>query len=178
MSRLVVVLLILYALFFTPLAVVILSIHKFRGSGKAGKIFWGSVCGLSSVPVAAVSVVFVWFVAANFPFTSGVIAHGFSPAGDEACVVETFTGAEYRVSLYARRTAQPWTWHYLEHEGDRWRNCRMEFAGDQLRVYAGGILRKTFSVADATSPPGESRYQLPAAFTPEQISARHNTESP
>lgn len=174
----VVFLLILSSIIFPPLALVIVSIHQFRQSGKGGKIFWGSVGSLSSVPVAAISAVFVWFLAVNFPFTSGVIAHGFSPGGDETCVVQTFTGAEYRVSLYARRTGQPWIWHYLEHEGDRWRNCRMEFAGDQLRVYADGTLRKTFSLADATSPPEESRHQLPAAFTPEQIAATHNAESP
>lgn len=159
-----------------PLAFLAVSIDQFRKSGTTGRIVWGSVAGLSSIPVLALSALLIGLIAANFPFTSGVIAHSFNPNGDEACIVQTFTGAEYRVSLYARHAGQAWIWNYLAHEDDRWCDCRMEFSGDELRIYTGSTLRKAISVAEATAPK-QLEYQMPADYSPDQILARQNAQS-
>jgi hypothetical protein len=161
-----------------PVALLILAIKRLRQPSQLSRkstIWWSSVGFVSLLPLLGISLLLVWFAIDNFPFTSGVIAHASSPAGEEACVVQTFKGAEpYQVSLYARRTGQSWMWHYLAHQDDRWRSCHLEFVGDQLRVYTGSTLRKSFSVPDATTRPDAAHEELPASYTPEQISAQHN----
>jgi hypothetical protein len=160
-----------------PLALLGVAIWRLRSHSlsRPKKALWVGVSCVASVPLAVIAFLLVWFAVDNFPFTSGVIAHTSSPTGEEACVVQTFKGAEpYQVSLYARRPGQAWMWHYLAHQDDRWRSCHVEFVGDQLRVYTGSTLRKTFLVADATTRPDSAPEELPASYTPEQISAQHN----
>lgn len=115
------------------------------------------------------------FVIPQFPFTSGVIAHAFSPTGEEVCVVQTYKGiAEpYQVSLFARRPGQKWVWSYLAHQDSRWSFCRIEFAGDALCVYRGFQLNRTFSLARTTDL-SAALGPLPAEYSPEQILAYHN----
>ena len=157
------------------LTVAIMRLRQRRRLSRASAIWWSSVGFVALLPLLGISFLLLWFTVANFPFTSGVIAHASSPVGEEACVVQTFKGAEpYQVSLYARRPGQPWRWHYLAHEDNRWWNCRIEFADGQLRVYTGSTLRKSFSVAEATSKADSAHEELPTSFTPEQILAQHN----
>jgi len=160
-----------------PLAVLGLAIWHLKSHtlSRPKKALWVGVSCVASVPLAGIAFLLVWFAVDNFPFTSGVIAHASSPGGEEACVVQTFKGAEpYQVSLYARRPGEAWMWHYLAHQDDRWRSCRIEFADNQLRVYTGSTLRKSFSVTEATGAPDSAHEELPASYTPEQILAQHN----
>jgi amino acid transporter len=161
-----------------PLAVSVLAIPRLRASSatsRTKKMLWGGSLGISLLPILGVGFLILWYVVANFPFTSGIVARASAPSGEEACVVQTFKGTEpYQVSLYARRPGQPWAWHYLAHQDNRWGSCRLEFTGDELRVYADSKLRKTFSLAEATAIPKDPRDQLPANYTPEQILAQHN----
>jgi hypothetical protein len=126
-----------------------------------------------ALPVAYIA----YFFVPQFPFTSGVIAHAFAPTGEEICVVQTYKGVEpYQISLYARRPGQPWAWSYLAHQDDRWRGCRIEIAGDILRVYRGSTLNRTFSLARATDATAEAAYAvLPSEYSTQQILAHHNT---
>src|SRR5256885_8172082 len=160
---------------FVLFAVGIREMRKALKAPPIKKIFqFGLALGLAA-PFLLIALLLVWFTVDNFPFTSGIIAHEFAPSGEEICIVQTFKDVEpYQVSLYARRPGQPWVWNYLAHQDDRWRNCHVEFDGDALRVYTGSVLRKTFSLADATKLPDNSEYQLPAEFAPQQILARHN----
>jgi hypothetical protein len=149
-------------IYVVPLALLGVAIWCLRAPtlSRAKKAVWVGVTCVASVPLAALTLLMVWFAAENFPFTSGVIAHASSAHGEEACVVQTFKGAEpYQVSLYARRAGQPWVWHYLAHQDGRWRSCRIDFSEGQLRVYTGSTLRKSFSVSDAITVTGNS--QLP-----------------
>src|SRR3954451_8549132 len=87
-----------------------------------------------------------WFVAtfaiSNFPFSSSIVAQTATLSGYDICVVQTFKDLEpYQVSYYARRAGGPWVWHYLAHQDDRWRSCRVEVSGDTLRIYRGSTLR-------------------------------------
>lgn len=145
-----------------------------RGSGLE-KTLWTGLAVVLLAPLVFVLSLLAWFAAANFPFTSGVIVEASAPTGEQACVVQTFKGAEpYQVSIYVRRANGPWTWHYLAHQDTRWRRCRIEFEGDALRVYTGARLRKTFSLAEAALRPWDAGYDLPASYTPRQIAAHHN----
>jgi hypothetical protein len=159
-----------------PVLVVALSLIGFHRSGKTGKIIWGIVGGISSLPILAVLYGLGWLVILNAPFTSGVIAYASTPAGDEACVVQSSAIIEYHVSLYARHRGEAWNWNYLGYDDDRWRKCRVEFAGDQLRVYRAGALQKSLLITEAMATKG-SDFQMPAEYTPEQICARHNAKS-
>jgi hypothetical protein len=175
--------------FFSPLLVLlcftILAIFAFvfavsrlrdrRKLSRAKIVAWASLAIASLLPVLAVGSVFGMFTVANFPFTSGVIAHGSSPSGNEACVVQTFKGTEpYQVSLYARQSGQPWRWHYLAHQDNRWSNCRIEFGDAVLRVFTGSTLRKTFPIPAAVTGSDSDDHGFPASYTPEQILAEHN----
>jgi hypothetical protein len=161
-----------------PLALLTVAIMRLRERSRLSRarvVWWRSIGFLALLPLLGISFLVLWFAIANFPFTSGVIAHASSPAGEEACVVQTFKGAEpYQVSLYVRSPGQPWMWHYLAHQDNRWSGCHIEFAGPQLRVYTDSSLRKSFSIAEATSRPDSSHEELPTSFTPEQILAQHN----
>lgn len=161
-----------------PLALLIVAILRLRQRSRlsrAGIVAWSSIGFVSLLPLLGINYLVVWFAITNFPFTSGVIAHASSPNGEEACIVQTFKGAEpYQVSLYARRSAQPWVWHYLAHQDSRWRHCRLEFADGQLHIYTGATLRKTFPLVEAMTIADDPRDQLPATYTPEQILAQHN----
>jgi len=150
-----------------------------RGTSRARKTFRFVLASILAIPFLLIAILVTWFAIDNFPFTSGIVAVSFSPNGDEICIVQTFKDAEpYQVSLYARRTGQPWVWNYLAHQDDRWRNGHTEFDGDSLRIYTGSALRKTFSLAAATKVPAhfasDADYQLPANFTPQQVLAWHN----
>jgi hypothetical protein len=171
----------LFVLFcFTALAmfVFVVAVSRLRNRQKLsrGKIVgWAGVALVSLLPLLAIGSVFAWYAAANFPFTSGVIAHASSPTGTEGCVVQTFKGAEpYQVSLYARQSGQPWRWHYLAHQDNRWTDCRIEFRDAELRVYTGSILRKTFPIPAAVTVSDSDDHGFPASYTPEQILAQHN----
>jgi hypothetical protein len=161
-----------------PLVLSVVAIPRLiagNATSRTKKILWGSLFGISLLPILGIGCLILCYVVANFPFTSGVIAHGSAPGGEEACVVQTFKGTEpYQVSLYVRRPGEPWVWHYLAHQDNRWWNCRLEFARDELRVYTGFTLRKTFSLAEATVLPKDPQYQLPANYTPQQILAKHD----
>src|SRR3954468_21392270 len=106
-----------------PLVMSVLAIPRLRASGatsRARKILWGSSLGISLLPILGVGFLILWYVVANFPFTSGIVARASAPSGEAACVVQTFKGTEpYQVSLYARRPGQPWVWHYLAHQDNR-----------------------------------------------------------
>jgi len=157
------------------LALAIIRLRDRSRLSRTRLTLWGGIGLISAMPVLVIAFFVLCYVALNFPFTSGVIAQASSPAGEQACVVQTFKGAEpYQVSLYVHRRGQPWLWHYLAHQDDRWRDCRIEFAADQIRVYTGSTLRKTFSVAEVTSSSGSAHEELPATYTPEQILAQHN----
>jgi hypothetical protein len=158
-----------------PVLLVALSVVRVQHGQKTGKIIWSVVGGISCLPILYVLFMLGWLVAANAPFTSGVVAYSSTPDGDEACVVQSSSLYEYQVSLFARHRGKPWHRNYLGHEEDRWRNCRVEFAGDALRVFRAGTLQKTFSIAEATE---ESSFNLPANYTPTQICAAHNGETP
>ncbi len=148
-----------------------------RGVAPPRKVLALALCGVALVPLVFIVHLLGSFAVANFPFTSGVVAHASSPDGVEACVVQTFKGAEpYQVSLYARRDTQAWVWHYLAHQDRRWRTCRIEFADGQLRVYRDSALRRSWSVSDATDMSDSTEYQLPAEFTPPQLAAKHNAQ--
>ena len=144
------------------------------------KLLLRGVFGVSLLPFIYLSLFVVSAVADNAPFTSGVIASGVAPTGQQVCVIQTFKGWEpYQVSLYARTPNQPWIWHYLAHQDDRWRSCRVEFTGLELEIYTESKLRKKFALADITTLPKERQeYRwdslLPADYTPEKILARHN----
>ena len=138
---------------------------------------WSVVCAVSFLPVFFFFLIIFWFVAANFPFTSGIVTRFPAPTGEAACIVQTFKDVEpYQVSLYVRAPGGPWIWHYLAHQDSRWRDCRIEFKESELRVYEGATLRKTLSLAEATALPQDPNDQLPANFTPEQILQRHNAK--
>lgn len=139
------------------------------------KTLWTGLAVVLLAPLVFILSLLGWFAAANFPFTSGVIAEASAPTGVQACVVQTFKGAEpYQVSIYIRGAGGPWTWHYLAHQDTRWRSCRIEFEGDALRVYTGATLRKTFSLAEVTLRSRSVEHDFPASYTPPQIAARHN----
>jgi len=132
------------------------------------------VLSLAAIPVLFFLCIFGAFAFSNFPFTSNVVAQASTPGGDGICVVQTFKGAEpYQVSYYARRAGGPWVWHYLAHEDDRWRSCKIEVSGDTLRIYCGTNLRETASIAAATAPPLDLQKQLPRDFSATQILAYH-----
>lgn len=170
--------LILVLVVVTPLALFLVSMWKLRTSKEASPLkrrLWSIVCGISILPILGIITLISLFVAANFPFTSGIIADVSAPTGEEVCVVQTFKGAEpYQVSLYARAPRSPWVWHYLAHQDDRWRNCHVEFVGTELRVYNGDELRKALPLAEATAPPQYPREELPSNYTPKQILQHHN----
>lgn len=161
-----------------PLALIFLARNEMRREGRVSalaKTLWTGLGVLLLMPLVFILSLLGLFAAANFPFTSGVIAEASAPNGEQACVVQTFKGAEpYQVSIYIRRTGGPWTWHYLAHQDTRWRRCRIDFEGDALRVYTGATLRKTFSPAEATLRSKDTGHDLPANFTPAQIAAEHN----
>jgi hypothetical protein len=153
-----------------------LSRLRHRRQLSRGKVIgWGTLGIVSLLPLLAVGAVLGWYVVPNFPFTSGVIAHGSSPNGIEACVVQTFKGAEpYQVSLYARHAGEPWRWHYLAHQDNRWRDCRIEFTASELRVYTGSTLRKSFPITATVAASDSDDHGFPANYIPEQILAEHN----
>jgi hypothetical protein len=162
----------------TTLALIFLAWYEMRRERRISgleKTLWTSLGVVLVAPVVFVLSLLGWFAAANFPFTSGLIAEAAAPNGEQACVVQTFKSAEpYQVSIYIRQAGGPWTWHYLAHQDTRWRRCRIEFEGDALRVYTGSALRKTFSLAEASLQPRNAGHDLPANFTPAQIAAQHN----
>jgi hypothetical protein len=161
-----------------PLVVFIASLWRLRmgkENSRVNRRLWVVVCALSALPLLFVATLVLWFVAANFPFSSGIVAVASAPTGEEVCIVQTFKGAEpYQVSLFARKPEAPWVWHYLAHEDCRWRNGHVEFVGVELRIYDGLELMKTFSLAEATTPPEDARKSLPSTYTPEQILQYHN----
>jgi hypothetical protein len=167
------------AIAIVPLALLGVGVWRLRSYplSRPKKTLWVGVCFVAFLPLAGITFSLVQFAVANFPFTSGVIAHTSLPTGEEVCVVQTFKGAEpYQVSLYARRPGQPWVWHYLAHQDDRWRGCHIDFSDGQIRVYTGSNLRDSLSVAEAFTLTGDPRKQLPPAYTPEQILAQHNAK--
>jgi hypothetical protein len=164
---------IIFAFTILPLGGVIGAAAGFRRSRTAGKIVWGLVATICSAPIVALEVLLGGLVLVNAPFTGGVIAYSSTPAGDEACVVQSSAIVEYRVSLYARHRGEAWHWNYLCHDDTRWRDCRIDFKGDELQVYRDGALQKTLSIAEATAAT-EPYYQLPASYTPAQICAKHD----
>jgi hypothetical protein len=171
--------LIIGAIVIVPLALLGVGVWRLKSStlSRPKKTLWSSVCFVVFLPLAGIMFLLVQFAIANFPFTSGVIAHVSLPTGEEVCVVQTFKGAEpYQVSLYARRLGQPWVGHYLAHQDDRWRSCHIDFADGQIHVYKGSTLRESLSVAEAFALPSDPRNQLPPAYTPEQILAEHNAK--
>ena len=161
-----------------PLVLIVLARYEMRREGRVSalaKTSWTGLVVVSLVPLVFILTLLGWFAAANFPFTSGVIAEASAPTGEQTCVVQTFKGAEpYQVSIYVRRAGGPWLWHYLAHQDSRWRRCRIEFEGDALRIYTGATLRKTFSIAEATLRPWNAGHDLPENYTPPQIAARHD----
>jgi len=157
-----------------------LSVWQLRRPRKGSQVkerFWAIVCGVTLLPLLGVGCLVLLFGLGNFPFTSGVVAHASAVTGEEVCVVQTFKGAEpYQVSLYAHKPGTPWVWHYLAHQDNRWRTCRIEFLGDNLLVYEGSSVRKTLSLAEATALPPDAREELPASYTPKEILEHHNAQ--
>src|SRR5690348_8781888 len=113
-----------------PIGLIALAIPhlKDNSASRNVKLFWASLLTIGAIPLVCIAFVLVLFVAANFPFTSNVVTHTTGPGGLEACVVQTFKGAEpYQVSLYVHRPGEPWVWHYLAHQDFRWRDSRIDF---------------------------------------------------
>lgn len=138
---------------------------------RTTRIFSISLLGLLMLPYLAFIAAIFWITVLDFPFTSGVIADATAPTGEEVCVIQISDVFEYQVSLYAHRAGQPWVWHYLENDDDRWRNCRLGFSGDELRVYTGSTLRKTIPVSQLTTKEVNDSREFPADYTPAQILA-------
>ena len=112
-----------------------------------------------------------WFVILTFPFTSSVIVHAVAPSGEEVCVIQISDIVEYTISLYAHRPGEPWTAHLIDADDGRWRSGRVEFSGDELRVYQGSRVRRTIPMSQLLRPEGSDSKQFPANYTPEQIVA-------
>lgn len=169
--------LVLGAIVIVLFALLVAGVWRLRSHtlSRPKKTLWVAVCCIAFLPLSGIAFLLTLFAVDNFPFTSGVIAHASSPNGEEACVVQTFKGPEpYQVSLYARRPGQPWVWHYLAHQDDRWRGCHIDFTEGQIRVYTGSTLRKSFLLAEAITVTGDPHDELPSNYTPEQILAKHN----
>ncbi len=163
-----------------PLALFIVSWRFLRKGNNLTPLkrrIWEVIGVVSLLPAVFFLLVIFWFIATNFPFTSSIAAHASAPTGEEACVLQTFEGADgYAVRLYARAAGSPWVSHYLAYEDGRWRDCRLEFKGRELFVYEGGALRKIFMLPEATALPKEPAEQIPSNYTPEQILQKYNSK--
>jgi hypothetical protein len=169
-----------FAIAIAPVLVLI-SVWRLKAAkelSRSKRRLWIAVCVTSSLPTLGIAALTLLFIAGSYPFKSGIVAVASAPGGEEVCIVQTYKGAEpYQVSLYARKPGGPWVWHYLEHQDFHWQDCRIEFVGTEMRIYEGGDLRRTLSLAEATTPlPHDSGDDLPSNYTPEQILQHHNEE--
>lgn len=125
--------------------------------------------GLLMLPFLGFVALLLWFGVTDFPFTSSVIVHTTAPTGEEVCVIQISDIIEYSVSLYAHRPGEPWVWHFIDGDDDRWRSGRVEFSGDEVRVYQGSKLRRTIAMSQLTVDESESVRKFPADYTPQRI---------
>ena len=121
------------------------------------------------VPFAVFFGMLLWIAFLNFPFSSSVVVQSKGPTGEEVCVVQISDIYEYSVGLYARRMGQPWVWHFIDGDDYRWRHARVEFVGDEVRVYNGSTLRRTIVRSKITVDESDGNRQFPANYTPQQI---------
>ena len=115
------------------------------------------------------------------PNQSGIVKAGLSPDGREYFIVQTYRDIiePYQVSFYLREPNGDWRWHYLEHEGDIWRNAEVEFRGTEIDVYRHGELYRVIdndpeSLGPLTEEDFRNNNCLPADWDRARVAARHH----
>jgi hypothetical protein len=112
------------------------------------------------------------------PGQSGIVCRGFSPEGQEYCVVQTFKDfvEPYQVSFYLRDAEGTWQWHYLAHDDGTWRPTVVEFTAEAVRISRKGKLEREIPRPGAVIRqfPDYEKSNLPRALTAADVAADHD----
>ena len=154
---------------------VLLTVFGWRAATR-GLLRGRIMCGFGITLLLAIVVPVACHLYLVGPWHARIVARGFSPSGQEYCVVQTFASRDlaFQISFYIRDTNRVWRWNYLDHEGDAWRTASASFNGDKVTVFRNGkpfesIDMPTGTVDSASVPEGYADYYCPAEFTVEEV---------
>jgi hypothetical protein len=121
------------------------------------------------------------FVGSIRPWQSKILDHGYSPAGVEYCVIQTYKTLiePYQVSIYIRDSDGIWRWNYLEHEDNGWKSASVTFSNDTATVSRNGKVFRdvkipTDTIDIASIQPGYRDRYLTSDYTVDDVFEYHN----